>query len=208
MFGSTRTAATIAVIALSSSLALMAGPLRSTPAPAGAPAEPSPSPVVEASDGVYFTGAMRFVNNELGGNWGTTETGADGIERNRGAGSDVVWDTSDPRFTGGGEYTSNHNDYLTESGMVVRVGWGTQRLDNEEGAWRSVGSGAGVVIDPAGTIDEQDAAITGWFDGEGAYEGMSALVLYTIEQSAYGAPVWNLQGWIVPGDAHLEEVPI
>jgi len=209
MFNAIRIFAIGAIVALGGSLALVAGPLGQTD-PAVMPGAATPSASPEASDEVYFTGTMSFPN-PWNGDAGETETGADGIDRNRGAAMETKWTSSDPRFSGSGSLTTNYNDYLAESGEVIRVGWGTQELANDIGGWQSIGSGAGVVRDPLGAVDlgaveENGSRIAGWFDGVEGYEGQSALVVFTIRELASGGYLWDYEGWIVPGDAHLTEM--
>jgi len=205
MFNATRIVAVVAVVALGGSLALVAGPLGQTD-PAGVPSAPTPSASPEASDEVYFTGTLSFPN-PLGGDPGKTETGPDGIERNRGAAMETKWTSSDPRFSGAGSITTNYNDYIAESGEVIRVGWGTQELANDIGGWQQgIDVGAGVLRDPMGAVEGDDSRIAGWFDGVEGYEGQSAFVVFTIWGSATQGILWDYEGWIVPGDAHLTEM--
>ena len=200
MFNATRVAATVAIVALGGSLVLVAGPLGSSPDPAPAPGAASPSAEAVPSDDTYFTGVMTFGS----GVPGTTEVGPDDVSRNRGAQYDVGWKSTDPRFTGVGDYTGNSNGYRTESDGVVGVGWGTMSVETEDGTWRSTPSAGGVVRQPIAT--ETDTRIPVWFVGDGAYEGMTALVIHTIVPSTYPPFRWNYEGWIVPGDAHLTEM--
>jgi len=203
MFNATRVAATVAIVALGGSLALVAGPLGpsadTAPVPGAATSSPSPSP--GASDGTYFTGVMTVGP----GVEGTTEVGPDDVIRLRGGRYGAEWKSTDPRFTGVGGLTTNENSYKTGSGGVVDVGWGTMSVETEDGTWHSATPVvAGVVRRPIAA--EIDTRIPVWFVGDGAYEGMTALVIYTIVPSTYPPFRWNYEGWIVPGDAHLTEM--
>jgi hypothetical protein len=203
MFTATRVAAVVAIVALGGSLALVAGPLGpsadTAPVPGAATSSPSPSP--GAIDETYFTGVMTV---GLEGVEGTTEVGPDDVIRNRGGQYDAEWWSTDPRFSGPGDYTGNTNDYKTGSDGVVSVGWGTMSVETEDGTWHSATPVGGVVRRPIAT--EIDTRIPVWFVGDGAYEGMTALVVYTIVPSTYPPFRWNYEGWIVPGDAHLTEM--
>ncbi len=206
MFNATRIVALVAIVALfGGSLALVVGPLGQTD-PVLVPGAATPSASPEASDEVHFTGILSFPN-PFGGVPGKTETGPDGIERNRGAATETKWTSSDPRFSGAGSITTNHNDYIAESGEVIRVGWGTQELANDIGGWQQgIDVGAGVLRDPMGAVEGDDSRIAGWFDGVEGYEGQSAFVVFTIWGSATQGILWDYEGWIVPGDAHLTEM--
>mgnify|MGYP001812486663 CR=1 FL=1 len=194
MVTATRVAAGVTALALAGSLALLTGPLGSpgdtAPRP-GAVASPSPGD----SDGTYFTGTMRF-------GFGmpvAAEVGDDGVARIRSGTFEVAWESTDPRFSGSGEVTTNSNGYRTDSGDEVTVGWGTQTLKNEAEAWRFAAPGSGV---NAGT----SSRFHQWFSGEGDFGGLSAYVVYDIEQPQAPPYYWDYEGWIVAGDAHLTEM--
>ncbi len=195
MFNATRVAAAVAILALTGSLALVAGPFGSSPDIVPVPGAASPSASPEAGDGTYFTGIMRF-------GYGmpvAPVVGDDGVTRSRDGAYEVAWESTDPRFSGTGDHTSNGNVYQTDSGNEVTVGWGTQTLENETGAWRSAGPGSGVNAVTSSRFHQ-------WFTGEGDFDGLSAYVVYEIEQPQTPPYYWDYEGWIVPGDAHLTEM--
>ena len=199
MFTATRVAAVVAIVALGGSLALVAGPLGpsadNAPVPGAAASSPSPSP--GASDGTYFTGIMRFgYGPDVAG---ASTVGDDGVTRFRDESFEVAWESTDPRFSGTGETTNNSNVYRTDSGDEVTAGWGTSTLENEAGVWRSAGPGSGVNAVTSSRFHQ-------WFTGEGDFDGLSAYVVYEIEQPQTPPYYWDYEGWIVPGDAHLTEM--
>jgi hypothetical protein len=195
MFTATRAAAVIAILALGGSLALVAGPLGPSPDTVPAPGAVTPSPSPASSDGTYFTGTMLF-------GYGmpiASTVGDDGVARIRDATYEVFWESTDPRFSGNGDVSNNSNAYRTESGDEVTVGWGTQTLENDAGVWRSAGPGGGVNA-------VTSSRFHGWYAGEGDFEGLSAYVVYEIQQPQTPPYYWDYEGWIVPGDAHLTEM--
>jgi hypothetical protein len=195
MLTATRSAAVIAILALSGSLALVAGPLGSSPDTAPAPGAVTPSPSPASSDGTYFTGTMRYGY----GMPNASTVGDDGVARFRDVTFEVAWESTDPRFSGSGETTNNSNVYRTDSGDEVTAGWGTQTLKNEAGVWRSAGPGSGVNANTSSRFHQ-------WFSGEGDFEGLTAYVVYDIQQPQDPPYYWDYEGWIVPGDAHLTEM--
>ena len=195
MFTATRIAAVLAIVALGGSLALVAGPLGSSPDIAPVPGAASPSASPEAGDGTYFTGIMRFGY----GMPQASTVGDDGVRRFRDESFEVTWESTDPRFSGSGETSNNSNVYLTDSGDEVTAGWGTSTLENEAGVWRSAGPGSGVNAVTSSRFHQ-------WFTGEGDFDGLSAYVVYEIEQPQTPPYIWDYEGWIVPGDAHLTEM--
>jgi hypothetical protein len=150
-------------------------------------------------DGVHVSGLVGFkVVSDPMPNMGVTTQQPDGSERYRDAWFETVWRSDDPRFNGTGEHTSNSNTYPTELGEPVTVGWGTQSLTTEEGTWTSRSNGFGL-------IDGEESIIPVWFDGGGAYEGLSALLLQRVETLDNGNYRFAFEGWVVPGDAHFED---
>jgi len=196
MFTATRVAAVVAIAALGGSLALVAGPLGPSADTAPVPGAVTSSPSPEAIDGTYFTGIMRFGSGNMPI---APVVGDDGVERIRDAAYRVAWESTDPRFSGTGDVITNSNAYQTDSGNEVTVGWGTQTLESETGAWRSAGPGSGVNAVTSSRFHQ-------WFTGEGDFDGLSAYVVYEIEQPQTPPYYWDYEGWIVPGDAHLAEM--
>lgn len=196
MFTATRVAAAVAIVALSGSLALVSvwpEPEAAVLTPAAVTEEPEGAP-----DGVHVSGLVGFkIMSDPPPNMGVTTTESDGSERYRDARFETVWTSDDPRFNGVGEYTSNSNTYPTELDDPVTVGWGTQSLTTDEGTWTA---------HPAfGLIHGEESIIPLMFEGGGAYEGMSAMIIQQVETLDSGNYRFRWEGWIVPGDAHFED---
>ena len=200
MFTATRVAAGIAVVALTGSLAFAAGWSDSTnvvPVPAAVTEEPEATP-----DGIHVSGTIKYhLASVPPPDVGRTTDGPDGSSLYRDAWFKTTWESDDPRFVGTGEQTSNSNTYPSDTAEGVAVGWGTQFMENDEGSWTARGSDFGVVIG-----DVEESVIPVWFDGAGAYEDMSALLIQTDREMANGHYEWDFEGWVVPGDAHLEDL--
>ena len=191
MVTATRVAAGVTVLALTGSLALIAGPLQG-------PTEPPPpaavSPPPASTEGWVATGAMR-----LGpGTFGETVPVDDRTEM-RGSSWATTWTSDDPRLAGDGTFVVNTNTYQTDDGSEVSAGWSELTIENENGSWSSHVPASGV-----GVSDFGRSAF--WFDGAGGYEGLSAFVLQTLAWNVAGAPYYEFEAWIVPGDAHLSQM--
>ncbi len=95
--------------------------------------------------------------------------------------------TDDPRVTGVRSSTWNMDVWgNVNAGRWGLVQWGTQRLENEGGAWE--GRATGVASSSHGDI------IVNWYKGTGDYAGLGYFELWT------GSGPWKIQGQIFPGD--------
>ena len=199
MFTATRVAAGVAVLALSGSLALIAGPLQSPPEPT-APAAVSASPA--PADGIHVSGRIDFlIMSDPPPEFGETVKEADGSTSYRDARFETRWTANDPRFVGVGEYTGNSNLYALDESRDVRVGWGTHTIVTDEGTWISRRPGA------LGIGTETETVYPVWFEGSGGYEGMSAFLLQEVVPIEHNNHSYmTFEGWIVPGDRHFEDV--
>jgi hypothetical protein len=95
-------------------------------------------------------------------------------------------DVTDPRFDGEVTVFSNDDTYLRDATAVYHVVW---RVENADGAWQS---------EPTYGVDFPDGSSStrnGVFRGEGAYEGLTAIVQLTFEGTR-----WELHGVILDGD--------
>jgi hypothetical protein len=113
----------------------------------------------------------------------TTET-VGIIERTTGGYCNPTWDWSDDRLDGKVTWASNSDVYADGSGLSI--GMLALSFENEDGAWR---------MRPLPVIEFPDASPTAadaWIlDGEGAYEGLTAVLLVD-----YYVP----HGFIIDGD--------
>ena len=192
MFTATRVAAGVAILALSGSLALVAGPL--TPERATMPLASAESPSSVQAMGGHTTGTMR-----LGvGTYGETTAGDAWTER-RGSDWSTIWTSDDSRLSGHGSFAVDTNTYLATDGTEFAAGWAELTLENEDGSWSSLAPAAGVGMGDFGQSSF-------WFDGAGGYEGLSAFLVQDLAWNPVGAPYYEFEAWIVPGDAHLTQM--
>jgi hypothetical protein len=147
-----------------------------------------------ASDDPAMT--PSFFSGTTGEEWfpmeGATSTRrADGVFDNTGEGYTVVWDANDPRISGTASMIMNETDYR-EGGTVAPNGErGTirtlnLRIVNDEGSWE--GPLQFVVWDAIVDVRDGELVLTedgegysnsaGWLAGAGAYEGLSAYVVW------------------------------
>ena len=199
MFTGTRVAATVAILALSGSLALyvvLPQPEPSVVAPAAVTEEPDAS-----TDGIHVSGRVDFIQlaSDPPPNYGVTIEHEDGSSTYRDARFETIWTADDPRFVGSGDYTAHSNTYPLNGTDAVTVGWGTQSLATEDGAWIARPENS------FGVLVGDESVIPMWLDGEGAYEGRSALLIQRVQPDARGGWFLTFDGWVVPGDAHFED---
>jgi hypothetical protein len=99
---------------------------------------------------------------------------------------------SDPRMEGTYNLSFEWDEYLPPGAAgYVRIGAGTWRIENEEGAWQ--GSHTSAYLS-----DSADTAASTVLSGEGAYEGLSVLWQ---EQADWDACTWDVRGLIIEGGA-------
>ena len=95
--------------------------------------------------------------------------------------------TDDPRVTGLRSSTWNFDLWGNpSSGRWALVQWGTQRLENDGGAWEGRATGVG--------SSRRGDIIVNWYKGTGGYDGLAYFELWT------GSGPWKIQGQIFPGD--------
>jgi hypothetical protein len=98
---------------------------------------------------------------------------------------------SDPRLEGTYYLAFEWDEYLSPGAPGwVRLGAGTWRIENDEGAWQ--GS-----LTNAWLSDGPEAAASTVLEGEGAYEGLRVLWQ---EQDDWDACSWDVRGLIVEGE--------
>lgn len=106
-----------------------------------------------------------------------TERRDDGVVEGIGESHTVSWDSNDPRISGTGTYTLSEADYrrgattLADTGDVGTIWTGLLHIANDEGSWEGVLQHLYIPND-----DWSNAA--GWLSGTGAYEGLSAYVVW------------------------------
>jgi hypothetical protein len=159
----------------SRSVALIVGALLASVSPAAM--AQSPEPEVSAPVEVTATGVAGDCVE------GTVET-VGRVVRSRDGYCNPVWTWSDPRLNGKVTISLNNDEYLDGN---VSIGSFAYLTENDEGAWRSRPV---PVIEVPGKITTREG--TWVLDGEGAYEGLVAVLSIT----DYYTP----QGYIIEGD--------
>jgi hypothetical protein len=117
---------------------------------------------------------------------GPTVALVDGVQQDRGTSWGCLsWSTDDPRFSGVSRNIYDTDQYLADAGSATgRLGTvtaGRERIENEAGAWEGTWTGLAV---------EDFDEVAGWFEGEGAYEGLAAYVVIT--DASDSAKVWGV----------------
>jgi len=95
--------------------------------------------------------------------------------------------TDDPRVSGSRSSTWNIDLWGRLGISHELVQWGTQRLENDGGAWEGRATGVAYSSSPGDIIAH-------WYRGTGGYAGLSYFELWT------GFEPWRIQGQIFPGD--------
>ena len=131
----------------------------------------SPSPDVIAPVEVTATGVPGPCVD------GTSET-AGHVVRRRGGHCNPTWTWSDPRLDGTVTITANFDEYLDGN---IQIGSFAYLVENDEGAWRSRPV---PLIAVPGKIDSSDS--TWVLDGEGAFEGLIAVLDITDSYTPHG----------------------
>jgi len=193
--GRSRMFAAVTSLAAVTTLAVAGGLLFTTqesadPAAVGAPASASPSPSAspDPMGAAWVTGTAR------GGTLvGSPEvTAMEGLTRSRYHWTDQTITMSDPRLSGTFEVTYNQDVYDDAAGDLSQflVGAGTYRIENEAGAWE----GPNIFLNEgaSGTATVSD---TGILVGSGAYEGLSAFLVFEFSPSTA-----SVVGAIFPGE--------
>jgi hypothetical protein len=192
--GRSRMFAAVTSIAAVATLAVAGGLLFTTqesadPSAVGAQASPSPSPSAspDPMGAAWVTGTFR----------GGTQASApevsamDGLMRSRYHWEDMRITMSDPRLSGAFHVTYNQDVHSGAAGdhQSFNVGAGTYRIENEDGAWE----GPNIFLNEgsSGTATVSD---TGLLVGSGAYEGLSAFLVFEF------SPSGTVVGAIFPGE--------
>jgi hypothetical protein len=100
--------------------------------------------------------------------------------------------TTDPRFSG--TWVANEPDIYPVGHSYDHVSAGFVHLQNDAGAWKGWTSGWSWMSE-APTQEQM------WLVGEGAYEGLSAVVASRCEQLPCEEEDWVFEGLIFEGDA-------
>jgi hypothetical protein len=156
------------------SLALLAG--------CGAGASPTPATFGPVT---VVTGTSRCPGLDFA--WTTDADGTKHIRDDYHADRCMVT-TDDPRVSGNRSSTWNMDLWGRLGISHELVQWGTQRLENDGGAWE--GSATGVANYPSSPGD----IIVHWYRGTGGYAGLSYFELWT------GFEPWKIRGQIFQGD--------
>jgi hypothetical protein len=130
----------------------------------------SPSPTLpEAQAPSFFTGSPPDDACQLAEP--TTEV-VDGVIRERGGSAGCgVWTADDPRFSGESKVIWNLDAVMLPGSGRGEIIAARERIENEAGAWE-------------GTVTElqlgsEFGEASGWFMGEGAYDGLMAYIVIT-----------------------------
>jgi len=113
----------------------------------------------------------------------TTEV-VDGVRQHRGGYCNPSWTWDDPRLNGTATFASHEDEYVDGTGLLIGS-WAVS-IENDGGAWR---------MRPAvhvGGFPRTGTGLTLVFDGEGAYDGLVAVV-----QADNSGDPWELQGFIL-----------
>lgn len=128
---------------------------------------------------------------------GTSEAFANGVHERGGAWRPrVLVAGTDPRWEGTISVAQNSDDYGAIGGPSV--GMFAFRIENEEGAWQQMPTVTLVV--PG--VDEVDRGV---FVGEGAYEGLIAVVDIATD---HAAQTWDLHGYIIDDELPPPPEPV
>jgi hypothetical protein len=148
----------------------------------------------EAEEPVTATRVMGTVTSgttESGGEW----SALDGVITNRGAAYGHVVEWSDPRLPATMRFSENVNRYnLGDAGAIIFVG--NIRFEGPEGAW--TGSEYGFAEESeAGFVPQPRVML---LTGDGAYEGLTAVLQrrYESDDTSFTHPV--LEGYIFEGE--------
>ena len=127
--------------------------------------------------------APSFFSGAISGEWITNAEGEgerrdDGVIVGAGESYTFPWDANDPRISGTATIITNETDYregataLAPTGQAGTVRTGLIRIVNDEGSWEGP-------ITNLQFGSPEFASTSGWLTGAGAYEGLSALVVWS-----------------------------
>ncbi len=192
MLTATKTVGLAALLLLSAGFALSLRQGSSTD-PGGGPDSVSPSPSMPPEEAVYIQGALRIEECCKEGVGVLTE--ADGVrQRLRGELWTGTSTMNDPRLSGTFTFPLNVDEYPQPASAVrVEIGWGSIRIENENGAW--VGSFSSTLDSKA---SPEKSLVLYELTGEGAYEGLSVMLFENGHYTTF--PDFPVAGAIFPGD--------
>jgi hypothetical protein len=131
--------------------------------------------------------APSFFSGTIGSYWTAVSHGVrverdDSVVETNGGGYAFDWIANDPRILGTATIISNETDYregattLAPTGDIGAIRTGLIRVANDGGSWE--GEYTNLQID---NLDFDNAA--GWLAGTGAYEGLSAYLVWDFGES-------------------------
>ena len=185
MLNATRAAAVVAVLALTGSLALLAGPVSQPGDRAPLFAAQAEDVELDKSPG-FFTGTATIDRGQE-----PAVTGRFDRVEMRDAGSAVTFELDDPRVDASiGTTLMDYDDFPISGGRVGVVRLGTGRLENAGGAW-TLSFLDGAMAQPENSQSYFYLTMV----GEGAYDGLVGSMLMTDHD---GAGSWQVTGTIFP----------
>ena len=116
---------------------------------------------------------------------GTREPGPDGVVHYDGYVFSIPFEADDPRMSGTATQVTNGADYREGATTLAPPGYDgvvrtiNLRIVNDEGSWE--GSLSNLQIDDLGYFE----VTAGWLTGAGAYEGLSAYVVWDVSNGAF-----------------------
>lgn len=185
MLNATRAVAVVAVLALSGSLALLAGPLGRSEEPATVPAAETATTEIDHVPG-FFTGTATMSRGQE-----AEITALADRQEFRQVGTSFTLELDDPRVDGSTFKTVyDYDDFSVSGGRMGVFRGGTGRMENDDGAW-VLSSIHGAVAEPEDGSSYTHATMT----GEGAYDGLVGTMLMTDYD---GAGSWKVVGALFP----------
>ena len=180
MFTPIRVAAATAILALSGTLLLVSETVE--------PPVVGPAPGAETSDvsmePAHYTGTVSA--------WDAGSTEVEVLPDRKIETWPAGWNSrmSDPRVSGRGLTMDYLETIEGADGTTVLSHTGVGRLENAEGSWTVECHGA------ASALGADDGYIFCWFEGQDAYDGLTAFHVLTMNQGGN----FDAEGWIVPGE--------
>ena len=189
MFSPTKAITAAALVFGVGSVLYLAQPLgQEGGSPPGAATDAAPQPPTEVSghiecgpevrSGTYDSEAYPLADGQLV------------IGRTQGYAWQPTATMSDPRLEGTYHISYDDDAYTYPGATFDRLGTGTWRIENEEGAWQGSYTNAGLT-------DDTMTAATTILTGEGADEGMS--VYWEIAPGTWSGCAWDVRGLIIDG---------
>jgi hypothetical protein len=143
-----------------------------------------------AQDGQAEPLAPSFFSGTVSDDWtylteGVREPGSDGVVHYDGYVFSMPWDADDPRISGTALQVTNGTDYREGATSLAAPGYdgivrtANLRIVNDDGSWEGPLSNL--------QIDDLDyfEVTAGWLTGTGAYEGLSAYVVWDVSNGAF-----------------------